>query len=497
MNQSMSAASAAELARSAFRRLAMLRLPPTPENYARIWAELAQTGGNGHALPDGHAPAAAAAPTAAPTAVPTAVPTAAQASAAQGSLSPAPAAPVSAGVWRQMWEQGLHLGLIPASSVDTRLQQRAAQLLQLAQGAAQAQVLLGDNRELWQQFERALAQERGSVDGMLELFSMLVSHVSEVFAGDSAAAAEFGTLQQVCRRPLDGSRIELARSVMEPWLRRQAALQRSALEARATSREVVGSVLRGLGTFLEHNGRFNQSLQQDLGKLESGLDEQALKALAQELLQRGSELHEHGSQLGQSLQQARQQAEMALHRIRRLESELEQASQQLQQDPLTGALNRRGLDVAFVRDSARASEQQRPLSVALLDLDHFKQINDSYGHDFGDEVLRGLVQVARKLVRPGDSIARMGGEEFMMLFPDTDADAAQRAMERLLQGFRNRRVLHRSTGQRVEMSFSAGVAQIQGGESFGELYERADMALRKAKRSGRQQVVLATPGNGA
>lgn len=520
MNASMSAASAAELARSAFRRLAVLRLAPTPENYARIWAELAHARNHGGPVPEPapRAPGDAAAPRPAPAGAasrPAVAQPSAGGSGAQGTACAAatsrpapaqaahgvpaaaagttPAAVPGAGVWRQMWEQGLHLGLIPAST-DAQLQQKAAQLLGLAQGTAQAQTLLGDNRELWQRFERALAQERGTVDGMLELFSMLVSHVGDVFAGDSAAAAEFGTLQQVCRRPLDGSRIELARSVMEPWLRRQAALQRSALEARATSREVVGQVLRGLGTFLDHNGRFNQSLQQDLGQLDAGLDEDALKLLARELMQRGTELHEHGSQLGQSLQKAQQQAELALHRIRRLESELEQASQQLQQDPLTGALNRRGLDVAFVRDSARAAEQQRPLSVALLDLDHFKQINDSYGHDFGDEVLRGLVQVARKLVRPGDSIARMGGEEFMMLFPDTDADAAQRAVERLLQGFRNRRVLHRSTGQRVEMSFSAGVAQVQDGEAFGELYERADTALRQAKQCGRQQVLLADPG---
>ncbi|MBW8076334.1 GGDEF domain-containing protein, partial [Metallibacterium scheffleri] len=125
------------------------------------------------------------------------------------------------------------------------------------------------------------------------------------------------------------------------------------------------------------------------------------------------------------------------------------------------------------------------------DLDHFKQINDSYGHDFGDEVLRALVQVTRKLVRPGDSIARMGGEEFMVLFPETDAQAAQLVVQRLLQGFRNRRLLHRSTGQRVELSFSAGVAQCLVGEGFESLYERADAALRQAKQSGRQQVFLA------
>lgn len=478
MNSAMSAASAAELARSTFRRLAVLRLAPTPENYGRVWGELVHARQNGASLAESAMPA------------PTGVLAAAAAPAPRPAPSHGGTPGLPAAVWRQLWEQSLHLGLIPACS-NAGLQQHAGRLLGLAQAAEQAQSLLGDNRELWQQFGREQAHERAAVDGMLELFSTVVAHLAEVFVGDSAAAAELGTLQQVARRPLDGTRIELARSVIEPWMRRQAALQRSALEARATSREVVGAVLHGLGSFLQHSGRFNESLHHDLRRLEAGVDEQQLRLLAGDLLQRGTALHEHSSQLGDRLQQAQQQAEQAVHRIRRLESELEQASQQLQQDPLTGALNRRGLDAAFARDSARAAEQQRPLSAALLDLDHFKQINDSYGHDFGDEVLRGLVQVARKLVRPSDTIARMGGEEFMVLFPETDADAAQRVIERLLQGFRNRRVLHRSTGQRVELSFSAGVAQFQLGEGFGALYERADMALRQAKQSGRQQVFLA------
>lgn len=506
MSQSLSAASAAELARSTFRRLAMLRLAPTPENYGRVWAELVHAGDpdGGHEqasqqgsqpAPSHQAPQVAQVPQGAPAAQ---VPKAPQAAArpappvAPTGTSARPARPgptVAAPPWRQMWEHSLHLGLIPSVAEQPALQQRAARLL--ARGQAPAPDMLGENRDLWQEFQRVLAHEHAAVDGMLDLFAHLVSHLGAVFSGDTAAAAELGSLQQVVRRPLDGARIDLARSVIEPWLRRQAALQRGALEARVTSRDVVGAVMRSLGAFLGHNERFNQALQQDLRRLEVGLDEQQLGELARELLQRGVTLQGHSSELGQQLQRAQQQAEQALQRIRALESELQQASQQLQEDPLTGALNRRGLDVAFARDLMRAQQSARPISVALLDLDHFKKVNDSYGHDFGDEVLRGLVQVARKLVRPGDSIARMGGEEFMVLFPDADAEAASRVVERLLAGFRNRRLLHRSTGQRVELSFSAGVAQCDAGEDFGTLYQRADAALRQAKQEGRQRIRVA------
>ncbi len=476
MNGALSAASAAELARSTFRRLAALRLAPTPENYVRVWAELVRAREHPAPTSNGVAPAQAARP-------------ASQASPSADAVPGIAAAAGACASWRQMWEHSLHLGLIPASAAQPALQHRAGKLLARAQ--APDRELPGDNRDLWRDFQQWLDGEHVAVDGMLDLFSSVVAHLGAVFAGDSAAAAELGTLQQVVRRPLDRPRIELARSVIEPWLRRQAALQRGALEARVTSRDVVGAVMRSLGAFLAHNERFNQALQGDLRRLESGLDEQQLGELAQELLQRGVTLQGHSSELGAQLQRAQQQAEQALQRIRDLESELQQASQQLQEDPLTGALNRRGLDVAFARGIVRAQQTARPMSVALLDLDQFKKVNDSYGHDFGDEVLRGLVQVARKMVRPADSIARMGGEEFMVLFPDTDAEAAQRVVQRLLQGFRNRRLLHQPTGQRVELSFSAGVAQCSDGEDFGALYQRADSALRQAKQAGRQQVFVA------
>lgn len=466
MSAGLSASSAAELARAAFRRLAALRLPPTPENYSRVWAEL-ERGGAVH--PPGE-PASLAA-----------------------QHPPAAGEGAAAAPWQRLWEQAVQLALQPPAA-GPALRQRAAQLLAAAhapQAAGEPQSMLAGNRRLWQDWRQLRVEEQLAVDRMLELFGAIVGHLDQVFGGESAIAAEFVELRQAAARPLDPARIDAARSLIEPWLRRQAALQRSALEARSTSREVVGQVLRGLDSFLGQNRAFSSSLQQDLQRLQGGLEAEQLAQLAQALLQRGTDLHRSSEDFATRLEQAQQQAEQALQRIHSLESELQAASRQLLEDPLTGALNRRGLDAAFARDSAQAAQATRPFSVALLDLDHFKQVNDSYGHDFGDEALRGLVQVARKLVRPGDSIARMGGEEFMVLFPDSDAVSAQRAVERLLQGFRNRRMLVRSTGQRVELSFSAGVAEFQPGEDFSCLYRRADTALRQAKEGGRQRVCVA------
>ncbi len=466
MSSGLSAASAAELARAAFRRLAALRLPPTPQNYSRVWAELEHAG---LAQAPGE-PAAPGAP---------------QASAVAEDAAAAP--------WRQLWEQAVQLALQPPAAAPA-LRQRAAQLLAAAhapQATAQLQAVLAGNRQLWQDWRRLRAEEQLAVDRMLELFAAIVGHLDQVFGGEAGGAAEFVELRQAGARPLDAARIEAARSLIEPWLRRQAALQRGALDARSTSREVVGQVLRSLDSFLGENRAFTTSLQGDLHRLQGGLEGEQLAQLAQALLRRGTELHRSSEDFATRLEQAQQQAEQALQRIQSLESELQAASRQLLEDPLTGALNRRGLDAAFARDSAQAAQATRSFSVALLDLDHFKRVNDSYGHDFGDEALRGLVQVARKLVRPGDSIARMGGEEFMVLFPDSDAVSAQRAVERLLQGFRNRRMLVRSTGQRVELSFSAGVAEFQPGEDFSCLYRRADTALRQAKEGGRQRVCVA------
>lgn len=157
-------------------------------------------------------------------------------------------------------------------------------------------------------------------------------------------------------------------------------------------------------------------------------------------------------------------------------------------DPLTGLRNRRFINEhegAYVGDHARTG---RSLTVAIIDLDHFKSINDTYGHSAGDEVLIAFASLAHGALRQGDVIARWGGEEFIVIFPNTAEVKAVDALERLQTALASG--IDTAAG-RVSVSFSAGAASFQGTESLQTIVRRADEALYKAKETGRNRIVLA------
>jgi diguanylate cyclase (GGDEF)-like protein len=158
-------------------------------------------------------------------------------------------------------------------------------------------------------------------------------------------------------------------------------------------------------------------------------------------------------------------------------------------DPLTGCLNRRGLDQALAREIARSARAGSEFSVLALDLDHFKNINDSCGHIAGDVVLRDFGALLVQTARAGDMVARTGGEEFSILLPDTDPSGAYRAGVRLCESVR----LHpfMANGKRLHVTISVGVVSSGGSGADTaaiNLKERADEALYAAKRGGRDRV---------
>ena len=152
-------------------------------------------------------------------------------------------------------------------------------------------------------------------------------------------------------------------------------------------------------------------------------------------------------------------------------------------------LNRRGLEDAYQREAARAERTGAPLCVGLLDVDNFKLLNDTHGHQTGDEALQHLVRVTKRTMRPSDVLARYGGEEFMLLLPDTRQDEAIEVMVRLQRNLTKAFFLHNN--ERVLITFSAGVTLRRGGEPQASAIDRADRALYKAKRSGKNRVCAA------
>ena len=174
-----------------------------------------------------------------------------------------------------------------------------------------------------------------------------------------------------------------------------------------------------------------------------------------------------------------------------VESRIERAralSQLMYHDGLTGLLNQITLKQRLESELARSQRQDKPLSYIMLDLDHFKQINDRYGHSAGDRVLKSLAQLLREQLRKSDQTGRYGGEEFGIIMPDTQAITACEIIEDLHKRFAQ--LTHQDDGREFTCSFSAGIACAS---AFGEeknLIEAADEALYQAKEMGRNMVVL-------
>ncbi|RYD57502.1 MAG: diguanylate cyclase [Sphingomonadales bacterium] len=159
-------------------------------------------------------------------------------------------------------------------------------------------------------------------------------------------------------------------------------------------------------------------------------------------------------------------------------------------DEMTGLLNRRAFLAALDTEIVRSRRSGSPLAIALIDLDHFKSVNDRFGHSGGDEVLRKFAETARDSMRVSDVIGRLGGEEFGVLMPDTDQVQSGIAGERLRDAIERRRVIL-STGGLVPVTVSVGVAHLTAEEGRDRLIARADEALYDAKHSGRNRTRLA------
>ncbi len=158
-------------------------------------------------------------------------------------------------------------------------------------------------------------------------------------------------------------------------------------------------------------------------------------------------------------------------------------------DALTGIANRRLLTERLREESERAKRYARPLCLVMVDIDRFKVINDEHGHEVGDNVLMEVVRVMEAEIREHDLCGRWGGEEFLLMMPETTRDQAVRVMERLRQAVANLRV--RINDNALSVTVSLGMAELRADENYSSAINRADVALLRAKRNGRDRYELA------
>ncbi len=254
------------------------------------------------------------------------------------------------------------------------------------------------------------------------------------------------------------------------------------LELLAMVREMVAQVSDQTESLAKDLGEKNRDLAGNVQSLKTSRDKnEILRLLSTVVMQAGGIQNTVESSHRELLETRRSLATM--------QAELAETRQMLNEDALTGALNRRGLDQTLEREVARAQRNQSRLSLAMLDLDHFKKLNDAYGHEAGDRMLVHFAALTKSVLRKSDAFVRYGGEEFTVLLPDTDARGALFVLGRLQQLMAKTPLMHE--GRPINATFSAGIATLRAEENGHALLRRADEALYQAKNGGRNLIKIA------
>jgi diguanylate cyclase len=175
--------------------------------------------------------------------------------------------------------------------------------------------------------------------------------------------------------------------------------------------------------------------------------------------------------------------------IQTLRSSLSHAEEVVLKDPLTGAGNRRQFDITMEKAIQDCEKKKTTLSLIMCDIDHFKRVNDAFGHQVGDELIKMFARVIEGNIRELDTVIRYGGEEFAIILPMTDQHAARSIAERIRRQFEGKRLTIRETNQKIgQLTASFGVAEYRPGDDVDMLVQRADAKLYDAKSSGRNRV---------
>ena len=264
--------------------------------------------------------------------------------------------------------------------------------------------------------------------------------------------------------------------------------EQTARRIAAGCRKVMANVSQDAANAGEHANRFGNTLQQlseGLGNADSGsVSENGISRL----LSGTREIQGAIATLQERLDDSRME-------IEKLQQDVNRAREAAFTDELTGLVNRRGFEVALAAFLSTEDSRAKSTCLLLADIDHFKRVNDTYGHLVGDKVLRAVGQVLKANVKGKDMAARFGGEEFVVLLPETSIDGARALAENLrstIEGSRIRRSDNRQEIAQVTVSF--GIASYCAGESAKDFVSRVDSALYASKHQGRNRVTAAPDG---
>lgn len=389
-----------------------------------------------------------------------------------------------------------------------------AQLLETSIG-----VLLVDNEELSQEAARLAVAARAAHDaenlaafvagmkrfsyrlqfvaedqaelksGLLHLLSLVIDNINELVLDDQWLQGQIAIVLDLVNQPLNLRRLDDVERRIKDVIFKQGALKQSLLDAKEQIKLMLATFVDRLADLSESTSDYHDKIEKCAEKISKANDISDLSEVLQEVMRETRMIQLNAQRSRDELNLMRVKVGEAEREVQRLQEELANASDMVRIDPLTGALNRKGMNEALETEVARMLRHGGKLCLALLDIDNFKKLNDSLGHAAGDAALVHLTQVVQEAIRPEDTLARYGGEEFVVVLPATALDDAVHAMVRVQRELTKRFFLHNN--EKVLITFSCGVAELGEGEQATAALERADGAMYLAKRAGKNRVMAA------
>lgn len=392
--------------------------------------------------------------------------------------------------WREMLLRTFELVLIPHLQAVSEHQKKAIRLLSFMRQANSEQALgqcVKDLNPVLLTLEMERDHQQRIHEVLLQLLRLLVASMGTLVLEDKWLYAQTTVIDDIISKPLNINTLYDAESSLRELTYKQSQLKPALTEAKDILKKMVATFVDRLVDMTESTSDYHNKIEGYQKKLASTEDIGELNLLLNHIL-------EDTRAIGLSVQRTRdefilsqKQAMEAEKRIQELTAELDRVGEVAHQDYLTGALNRRGMDEAIDREFSRADRHNTTLCIAMLDIDHFKKLNDTLGHATGDKALTHLARLIKDVLRPTDVLARFGGEEFIIILPATPQDEAVKVITRVQRELTKNFFMHNN--ERVLITFSGGVAERKPGESAENLIPRADAALYQAKHSGRNLVI--------
>jgi diguanylate cyclase len=322
---------------------------------------------------------------------------------------------------------------------------------------------------------------------LLHLIQLIVDNISELVVEDQWLTGQISVVRELMQEPLNLRRLDDVERRMKDVIFKQSALKQSLNDAKERLKAMLATFVDRLADFSESTSDYHDKIEHCATKISEANDISELSDVLDEVMRETRVIQLNAQRSRDELNQMRSRVSESEAEVMRLHDELAHASEMVRHDPLTGALNRKGMNEALESEVARTKRQSSKLCLALLDIDNFKKLNDSLGHAAGDAALVHLAKVVQETIRPEDTLARYGGEEFVVILPDTPIENAVSAMVRVQRELTRRYFLNNN--DKVLITFSCGVAELGEGEDPFETLKRADAGMYLAKRAGKNRVV--------